>query len=80
MKSNHLTFSSSRRGGTSPQCLTFRAARLNTALGGMANASAFQREVLSRVAEDYEAPHTITSDIARLSEGQSRRRKLGRRC
>jgi hypothetical protein len=31
----------------------------------MANASAFEREVLSRVAEDYEAAHTITSDIAR---------------
>jgi hypothetical protein len=31
----------------------------------MASASALQREVLSRVAEDYEAAHTITSDIAR---------------
>jgi hypothetical protein len=31
----------------------------------MANATALQREVLSRVADDYEAAHTITSDIAR---------------
>jgi hypothetical protein len=31
----------------------------------MANASAFEREVLGRVAEDYEAAHTITADIAR---------------
>jgi hypothetical protein len=34
-------------------------------LGGMASLTALQREVLSRVAEDYEAAHTITSDIAR---------------
>jgi hypothetical protein len=31
----------------------------------MSSASALQQEVLSRVAEDYEAAHTITSDIAR---------------
>jgi hypothetical protein len=31
----------------------------------MAGAAALQREVLSRVAEDYEAARTITSDIAR---------------
>jgi hypothetical protein len=31
----------------------------------MATATALQREVLSRVAEDYEAAHTITADIAR---------------
>ena len=33
-------------------------------LGGM-NASALETEVLSRVAEDYEAAHTIAGDIAR---------------
>ena len=31
----------------------------------MASATALHREVLSRVAEDYEAAHTITADIAR---------------
>ena len=31
----------------------------------MAGATALQREVLSRVAEDYESAHTITTDIAR---------------
>ena len=29
------------------------------------NASALEAEVLSRIAEDYEAPHTIAGDIAR---------------
>jgi hypothetical protein len=33
-------------------------------LGGM-NASALEAEVLSRIAEDYEAAHTIAGDIAR---------------
>jgi hypothetical protein len=31
----------------------------------MVNATALQREVLDRVADDYEAAHTITTDIAR---------------
>ena len=31
----------------------------------MANSSALQNEVLDRVADDYEAAHTIASDIAR---------------
>jgi len=31
----------------------------------MPNSSAIQHEVLNRVAEDYEAAHTITADIAR---------------
>jgi hypothetical protein len=31
----------------------------------MAKHSAFELEVLGFVADDYEAPHTITSDIAR---------------
>jgi len=33
-------------------------------LGGM-NANALETEVLSRIAEDYEAAHTIAGDIAR---------------
>ena len=41
----------------------------------MASPNALRREVLSRVAEDYEAAHSITSDIARdlerpVSEGE----------
>jgi hypothetical protein len=44
-------------------------------LGGMASLTSLQREVLSRVAEDYEAAHTITADISRdlnrpVSEGE----------